>query len=265
MDGIWNSFLYRPLLNLLILLYNTVGFQNLGLAVIWLTVLVRLALLPLSIIVERNKSIYSALGKRIQKIQQDFEKDPVMMRQTVRELLMKNKVSPWASIVLLGVQLLVLILLYQVFIGGINLSSDVLYPAVRQPQVINTNFFDLFNISERNLALSLIIAILIFLNIRSTQGVRRSLTTRKDAFFLYLFPTFTFLVLYFLPAVKGLFILTSIFLSVVIHFIQQPIYNAIYNKELLKLKIGKAEDISEKKKPLSYVGNPWDELRRRAK
>lgn len=265
MDGFWQDLLYRPVLNFLILLYDTIAYRNLGFAVVWLTFFVRLGLLPLSIIVERNKSIYAALSKRIQKIYQDFEKDPVMMRESIRDLLRKNKVYPWANILLLGIQFLVLVLLYQVFIGGINLEPKVLYQFVVKPLTIDTTFIGLFDISRRNLTLSLIVAILLFVNIRLEQGTKKHLITRKTAFFLYIFPTFTFLILFWLPSVKALFILTSILLSYVIHFIQQPIYNFIYRAELSQMRNAQPKKAAEEKKRTvpTYAGDPWQQLRKK--
>ena len=151
MTNIWRDFLYLPLLNLLIFLYNTVSGNNLGIAVVWLSVIVRFVLLPLSIIIERNKSIFQALTGRMKKIHQDFDKDPVQGREVIRELLDKYKINPWANVLLLGFQLLILILLYQVFIGGIHLSRVELYPAVKVPTYIDTSFIGVFDVAKRNL------------------------------------------------------------------------------------------------------------------
>lgn len=264
MEVIWTTFLYRPLLNFLILLYNTIGFQNLGLAVVWLTVFVRLALLPLSIIVERNKSIFGALSERIERLQKELEKDQVLMRQTIRDLLRKNRVYPWANVMLLLIQLLVLVLLYQVFIGGIHFAPEDLYQFISRPENIDTTFVGLFDISQRNFIISAIVAVLLFFNIRIEQGGKQYLLTRKNAFFLYLFPAFTFVALAVLPSVKALFILTSMLLSVVIHFIQQPIYRVIFREELSLLARGPGKPAVSPVKALEYIGNPWDELRRQA-
>ncbi len=268
MGYIWDYLLYRPLLNLLVYLYDTIAVNNLGLAVVWLTILVRLALLPLSIIVERNKSVYNALAERLAKLRQGFQKDPVMEREVVRDILKKNRIKPWANVALLGVQLLVLVLLYQVFIGGIHLSGEnVLYSFVKLPEKIDTTFVGIFDVAQRNLVVSLIVSIFLFINLRLEFRGQKQLVNQKNAFFAYGLPVFTFMALFALPSVKALFIITSMLVSQVIHFVQKPIYEAIYEKKLAKLKGAKAATApaeAAKNQPFTYVGNPWDELRKRA-
>ncbi len=51
---IWHDYLFAPLLNFLIWLYNGPAYENLGLAVVYMTVGLRLVLVPFSIIAERN-------------------------------------------------------------------------------------------------------------------------------------------------------------------------------------------------------------------
>lgn len=276
MGFIWYNLLYRPLVNILILLYNTISYNNLGIAVVWLTVLVRIALLPLSIIVERNKSVYEALEDRLDKIHASFAKDPVMEREATREILKKYKIKPLANALLLGIQLLILVLLYQVFIGGINLSQDVLYDSVMRPATIDTTFIGIFDIATRNWIVSLVVSAVLFVTLRIEYVGKKSLVNSKNAFYIYVFPVLTFLILWWLPSVKALFIITSMFLSQVIHFVQQPVYNAFFGPGLAKIKAGGGDDKGGKGKPpatpaepkpaeFKYVGSPWDELRKRAR
>ena len=50
----WYLFLYQPLFNALIWIYSNIASGNLGWAVIWLTVFLRVVLLPLTFVSERN-------------------------------------------------------------------------------------------------------------------------------------------------------------------------------------------------------------------
>ena len=269
-ETFWTQGLYRPLLNLLIILYNSVSASNLGLAVVWLSVLVRLALLPLSVIIERNKSVFNALSKRIDKIHEDFDKDPISGREMMRILLKKYKIRPWANVLLLLFQLLILVLLYQVFLGGINLAGHELYSSVRVPDHMDTTFLSIFDVSKRNFWVSLFVAFCLFVSVRSEYKGKTYLITQKNAFFIYVFPTFTFFALYWLPSVKALFIFTSIVFSYVIHFIQKPIYEAVFSKSLKEIgalpasaKKAAAVPAPEASKVIYSGGNPWDNLRKK--
>ena len=73
-------------------------------------------------------------------IQKEFKDDPVARKEQIRELMRANKIRPWAATALLGFQLLMLILLYQVFVGGMGAKLNALYYSIPRPDIINTRF-----------------------------------------------------------------------------------------------------------------------------
>jgi len=209
MPVFWHDYLYTPLLNFLIFLYNWPAFGHLGLAVIELTVLLRLLLLPLSVVDERSRFRYEKLDRKVQTIERDFKGDPILKKEKVRELLREHKVSYWSKVGLLGIQLLVLVLLYQVFVGGIRFThQEVLYSWVRMPDSINTTFLG-YELGVRSLFWAGLAAAYLFVTIYTQQKQRVHLVTRSDIMYLLTFPIFTFVVLAMLPMVKSLFILTT--------------------------------------------------------
>jgi len=107
----------------------------------------------------RGKIIGEGLEQAVREIQRDFQNDPVKQRHFIRRYLKRNKVRPWAKAVVLGVQGLVLVLLYQVFIGGINTQEKIplLYSWMPRPDFINTQFF-WFDVGQRNYFLAAIVA-----------------------------------------------------------------------------------------------------------
>ncbi|MEK7516706.1 MAG: YidC/Oxa1 family membrane protein insertase [Patescibacteria group bacterium] len=149
MIAFWHNVLFAPLLNLLIVLYNGPAFGSLAIAVIELTILIRLALLPFTILSERNKKVYATIQKEVDRLEHEFKNDPVQKREELRKTLKKYHLNPWAKAALLGAQLVVLILLYQVFLGGINAKFAALYPGVAHPDYINTMFFG-FDLGDRH-------------------------------------------------------------------------------------------------------------------
>src|SRR3989339_620414 len=127
---IWFTYLFQPLFNILIYIYNTIAENNLGWAVIWLTIFLRIFLLPFSFISERNNFKQEKVEEEAQKAAQTFRGDPVAMQEEFRRIVKKNKISPWAKVLVLGIQILVIVLLYQVFIQGITGERVIklLYP-----------------------------------------------------------------------------------------------------------------------------------------
>ncbi|MEY4744362.1 MAG: hypothetical protein RL272_307 [Candidatus Parcubacteria bacterium] len=216
MGQFWHDFLYTPLLNVLFFLYSGPAFGNLGVAVIELTVALRIALLPFSIVDERNRFRYEKLDRKIETIERDFKTDHVMRAERIRELLKQHKVSYWSKVVVLGVQLLTLVLLYQVFIGGIRFThNEVLYTWVQVPGMVNTLFLG-FDISQKSFLWAAVVAIILFLQIYTVQKQREHLIRRSDVMYLFLFPIFSLVVLLLLPMVKSLFVLTSMLFSMFI-------------------------------------------------
>lgn len=230
MQTLWHNYLYQPLFNLLIWLYYNYSFFNLGLAVIYLTIILRVLMLPLSLVSERGKTFYQDLVKRSKDIQNDYADDPVKAKEEVRKLLRKNKVRPWAKIVVLGVQLIVLIVLYRVFLGGIGAQDklDLLYPGMPHPDFINSKFL-WFDIGQRNVLMCLIVGLVLFLEITVTQRSRKDFLTQRDLVYRFFFPLFVFLILIILPSVKALFILTSILFSIIM-IIAQNMFGTVFHR-----------------------------------
>lgn len=224
MAEFWHDYLYTPLLNFLMFLHSGPAFGNLGVAIIELTVLLRLILLPLSILDERNRFRYEKLNRKVQAIKRDFKTDPVLMKEKVRELLRHHKVNYWSKVGLLGIQLLVLVLLYQVFVGGIKFTRhEILYSWVHIPENINTVFFGQ-ELGERSLFWAALVAGLLFAKIYVEQKQRVHLVTKSDIMYLLTFPAFTLVILTLLPMVKALFILTSMIFTTLVFAIRKAFF-----------------------------------------
>jgi YidC/Oxa1 family membrane protein insertase len=215
---IWQEYLYRPVFNGLIWIYNNWTDLNFGWAVVYMTIILRVVLLPLTLVSERDRIKNEALAKDIEVLDKQFANDQVQKKQEIRKILKKRKVHPWAKILVLGVQAVMLILLYQVFLRGITGEKilRVLFPSVEFPGVINTVFLG-FDLGERyGLVWPAIIAIFLF--IETYRDLRKKPTglQKKDLTYFLLFPTFVFVVLWSLPMVKSLFVLSSLVCSLVI-------------------------------------------------
>ncbi len=224
-SSIWFTYLYQPLFNALIYIYNTIAQQNLGWAVIWLTIFLRLGLLPLSIITERNGVRQKQIEEEAKKTVAAFKNDAIVQKQEFRKIMRKHHISPWAKVLTLLVQAVVFVLLYQVFVNGINGEKVLrtLYQFVDFPGKINTVFYG-FEIGRVHDVLWAGIAagyllISIFVE-KMGAGWRKS-----EMFFLIFFPLFTFVILWYLPMVKSLFILTTMVFSDIISLLGGAFFN----------------------------------------
>ena len=219
---LWHDFLYTPLLNLLILLYNGPAFGHLGFAIIYLTIISRIVLLPFTVVSERSKMLYDKLAEKIDRIEHDFKNDPVQKKEIIRQVMREHRVSPWAKVLVLAGQALILVLLYQVFIGGINGKLSDLYSWVSKPDFINTVFMG-YDLGVRSLFWSGLVGVILFLEIYSDQKSQGNPITRSDVFYQLFFPLVVFLILWALPMAKSIFILTSLIFSFLVIIIRQRI------------------------------------------
>lgn len=223
---LWHDFLYQPLFNALIWIYNNWTDANLGWAVVYLTIMLRLFLLPLSLVSEKNRVRNEELSLEISRLEKEFATDPVLRKQEIRRLLRSRKTTPWAKILVLGIQLLVLILLYQVFLRGITGEKilSILYPSVDFPGPIHTKFFG-FELGERYGFIWPGIVTLLFMA-EIYVDLRRKTTglTRSDLWYFLLFPGAIFLVLWMLPMVKSLFLAVSFICSFGVAFLAKFLF-----------------------------------------
>ena len=212
---IWYTYLYQPLFNVLIWIYGNWAGQNLGWAVIYLTILLRVVMLPLSIVSERNAMKQEKFEEEVGIKLKSFKHDAIAQKEELKKVMKKYHISPWAKTVMLLVQVLVLVLLYQVFVRGITGEKIIklLYPwMVDFPGKINTIFYG-FEIGKIHDSLwSGITALYLFVSIFIENKNRKKWETNK-VIYLVVFPLFTFGILWILPMVKSLFILTTMIFS----------------------------------------------------
>lgn len=223
---IWFTYLYQPLFNVLIWIYSNWADLNLGWAVIYLTIGLRVLLLPLSILSERNAIRQEKFELEAGEKLRAFKNDPMAQKDEVKRVMKKHHISPWAKVATLLIQALVLILLYQVFMRGITGEKVIkyLYPwFVDFPGKINTIFYG-FEIGRVHDALWAGIAALYLFCSIFIENRHRKKWEKSEVAYLVFFPLFTFTALWLLPMVKSLFILTTMIFSDILTLIRKILF-----------------------------------------
>ena len=151
MGTLFNVLLYQPFYNFLIALYTVLG--DLGIAIILFTVLIKIALWPLSkksIIAQRRMQ---ELKPRIDAIKSMHKGDTQTQNKEMMALYGREKFNPAASCLPMLIQFPVLIAVYQVFTKGINDGGDagMLYSFMRVPEVVNHVAFGFLDLSLKSL------------------------------------------------------------------------------------------------------------------
>ena len=157
MIQLFNTIFVSPLFNFLIYIYDTIG--DIGIAIIILTLIVKIILFPLTKKSIKSQRELQILQPKIKEIQEKYKKDKQEMSKEMLRMYKKHNVNPLGGCLPILIQLPILIALYEVFRKGFNASSlDFLYSFVPNPGIINPFFLNLVNLAETSLILAIIAA-----------------------------------------------------------------------------------------------------------
>lgn len=113
------NFLTAPITQVLIFFYGLTG-NNFGLAILLLTVVIRAILVPITIPSLKSAKKMQDLKPRLDKLKEKYKGDKQKLQLAQLELYKQEGINPAAGCLPQIAQLLVLIALYQVFIGVIS-------------------------------------------------------------------------------------------------------------------------------------------------
>lgn len=222
MSNLFNEILYRPFFNALILLYQYFPLHDLGIAIILLTVLIRMVLFPLFYKGAKDQAIMQRLAPKIKEIQKNHKTDREKQAKAMLDLYREHKVNPMSGFLLLLVQLPVLIALYRVFLKGLsNEALGALYLFVSRPDVLNHYFFGAIDLSQRSILIVVLAAVVQFfqgkLSLPKTNNNAGELNTaeRIGRQMVYLGPVIAIIFLINLPSAIALYWLTTSAFSVI--------------------------------------------------
>jgi len=151
----WDTTLYEPLVNFLAILVSVVPGGDVGVAVIVLTLLVKIALYPLSQRSIESQAKMSVLAPEINKIKAGGASKEEQAKQTF-ELYKKHKTNPFSGCLLVLIQIPIIFALYFVFLKGLSFNGETLYSFVKQPEHLNTLFLGVVDITQKSWVLAIL-------------------------------------------------------------------------------------------------------------
>lgn len=160
---LFNQILYQPLFNGLIWLYNVIPGHDLGVAIIALTVLIRLIFYPLSKKAIRSQKAMAKLQPEIKEIRKKY-KDKQEQAKAMMDLYKKYKINPISGCLPILIQFPILIALYRVFFTGLDPQKlDGLYSFVARPETLDLMFLGMVDLSQRSIVLALLAGLFMFI------------------------------------------------------------------------------------------------------
>lgn len=210
--------LWQPLFNLLILFYLYIPGQNLGVAIIALTLLIRAILYPIQNKATKSQLALQSLQPKLKEIQKKHKDDKEAQAKAMMQLYKTEKINPFSSFLILLIQFPILIVLYRMFWQGIQAENfQYLYSFVPQPETINSMFLGM-NLDEPSVVLAVLAGIAFFFQakISAPKTDNKNKESAKAMFgqmfqkqMVYVFPIFLGFILTQLPAALGLYLLVS--------------------------------------------------------
>jgi YidC/Oxa1 family membrane protein insertase len=143
---LYNDIIYRPILNLLVFLYNIIPGHDIGIVIILVTILIRLLLAPSFHKSLKSQQAMNQLQPKLNEVRQKYKDNQQEQAKAMMALYKEYKISPFSSCLPLLLQLPILIALYQVFIKALRGNLDGLYSYISRPahiSPISFHFIDL--------------------------------------------------------------------------------------------------------------------------
>jgi len=218
--NIFTTLLVQPLFNILFIFYALIPGHDFGVAVILLTVLVRILLWPLVTKQLHSQRVMQQLQPELARVKKEAAGDRQKETQMLMELYKEKGTSPFASLMPLLIQLPIFFALYIVLRDAVqpNQISQLAYGFVQQLQpvadIINhkvtfsATLFGLVDLTKPNVALAAFAALAQFYQAKQLQPKNQTGETDQARIMramIYFFPVITFVFGLTLPSALALY------------------------------------------------------------
>src|SRR3989344_4089771 len=202
----YSQIFYEPLLWGLVFLSSNLPGQDLGIAIILLTLIVKLILFPLTHKALKTQRIMKELEGEIKKIQTDNKDNREEQAKKLMELYRAHGINPFSGFFGIFIQLPILIALYQIFWKSLSVLPDT----------VNTVFLGFIPLTEASVGMAAFAAVSQFLQAKlaivpkppSAKGAENKqpdMASMMQKQMLYVFPVIIFMIAYKLPAAVSLY------------------------------------------------------------
>jgi YidC/Oxa1 family membrane protein insertase len=225
MSFLFKIIFYQPILNLLVWLYNVIPGHDIGIAIILMTIIIKMILWPLSRQSIKSQKALQELQPKIEELKKQYAGNQQEMGKAMLDLYRENKVNPFSSCLPLLVQLPFLWAVFRVFQTGLsNGSLDLVYSFIARPEAINAVSFGFLNLAKPNYALALLAGLAQFWQakmmmskkpvIDAPESKDESMAAIMNKQMLYMMPIMTVFIGLTLPGGLSLYWLVTTLLTV---------------------------------------------------
>ncbi|MFA7308973.1 MAG: YidC/Oxa1 family membrane protein insertase [Patescibacteria group bacterium] len=229
MFSIWQDLLYNPLLNFLLFLYNTIPGHDLGIAIVIMTVIIRLLILPLGLKAARSQRKMKKIMPELNKLKDQYKGDPQELAKAQVAFYKQYQVNPWSSCLPILIQLPVFIALYRTLGEGLKAINPAhVYSFIHAPAQLNTQFFGLLDLAKPELIVIPVLAgltqyglTIMTVNAQAQPQVAGSKPTMEQMMnkqMSLIVPVMTYFIARSFPAGLGFYLVTTTLFSIAQQF-----------------------------------------------
>jgi len=209
---IFDQVLYRPLFNGLVFLYNVLPGHDFGIAIIILTILIRILFYPLFQKSIKAQKEMADLQPKIKEVQEKYKKDKEKQARAVMEIYKEHKVNPLSGCLPILIQLPILYAFFQVLRTGLDPAKlNGLYSFINNPGILNPIFLGMVSLSAPNAVLAVLTGITQFVQGKmvapksSPSANKSDFASAMSAQMVYFMPIFIAFIALKLPAGLSLY------------------------------------------------------------
>ncbi len=241
---IWHTLFFDPIYNLLIFLINFIPDGNVGFAIIFTVILVKMLLLPVALKSSSTQLQLKKIESELRSIKEKYKNDKQAQSQAIISLYKENNINPFSSVLVVFLQIPFVIALYlsvnKISTSLSNIDTSFIYNFNTIPHTLTTNFLG-FEISDKSLFLSILVGVVQFLymnkvmrkSTNNSNEASKKTPSLKDEFaknmqfqFRYLMPIMIAVFSYITSTAISLYFLVSGLMS----FLQEWIVSRYKNK-----------------------------------
>lgn len=211
MRAFFQAILYKPLYNLLIALVAILPGNDMGLAIIAITIIIRLILHPFSQSAFRSQRAIQRMQPKLRELKEKHKGDQQAFGTASMQMYKDNKVNPASSCLPLLLQLPILLALYWVLRAGMNgVDTSLLYSFTPIPDHVSAIAFGFLDLHKPSWVIAILAGAAQYVQAKmiqtpppaiKTEGSKdEAMMSMMNKQMLYLMPVLTIFIGWSLPA-----------------------------------------------------------------
>lgn len=222
----WHTVFFDPVYNTLVFFIDVIPGGDVGIAIILTTILVKTILLPLSIKAAKTQKVMRELEPKLKALKETHKDNKEAQARAMMEVYKEGGINPFASILLVIIQIPIIIALYlSVYSGGgvqlPDINIELLYSFIPSPEVVDMIFLGFVNIADKSVVLAALAGLTQFFHTRLAMPApapkkEGDAPNFKDDFarsmqfqMRYIMPIIIFVVAYTISAAIALYFVVS--------------------------------------------------------